>query len=378
MNYLDKTGLTRLWSKITAKLGQKQDTLVSGTNIKTINNQSLLGSGNINISGGGGGGSATDVQINGTSITSNGVADIITESAYDDTNNKIATMDDVTGQGYQTATEVLNTINFVSQSQEFQTYIAQIVTNLLPSGTEITVNTFEDLPLLGVSEFTKAFVRYPSLYDVTTIADLNYDITQMHNASPVAEPDYSQILTSQDTFTIAYSDSFGKEFSIALMPGNQSGILLFGYSDTLGGSATSNTPMFVHTDGGMTGLNIPTGWSLVDSETLISVPVTFNEVPLIPAYLMTISQTAGNPLLIDNFFVDAKKHFAGEYRYINGAWRYQQTISTPFYENSYLTVPTSSVLFSTFNNGSESIATQITNLYNQVQELDREIHGGGE
>ena len=34
----------------------KQDVLVSGTNIKTINNQSLLGSGNITIEGGGGGG----------------------------------------------------------------------------------------------------------------------------------------------------------------------------------------------------------------------------------------------------------------------------------------------------------------------------------
>ena len=34
----------------------KQDTLVSGQNIKTINNQSILGSGNITISGGGGGG----------------------------------------------------------------------------------------------------------------------------------------------------------------------------------------------------------------------------------------------------------------------------------------------------------------------------------
>lgn len=33
----------------------KQDNLVSGTNIKTINSQSLLGSGNIVISGGGGG-----------------------------------------------------------------------------------------------------------------------------------------------------------------------------------------------------------------------------------------------------------------------------------------------------------------------------------
>lgn len=30
----------------------KQDTLISGTNIKTINNESLLGSGNISITGG--------------------------------------------------------------------------------------------------------------------------------------------------------------------------------------------------------------------------------------------------------------------------------------------------------------------------------------
>lgn len=39
-------------------LNSKQATLVSGTNIKTINNQSILGSGNIAISGGSGGGDA--------------------------------------------------------------------------------------------------------------------------------------------------------------------------------------------------------------------------------------------------------------------------------------------------------------------------------
>ena len=35
-------------------LGEKQSTLVSGTNLKTINNESLLGEGNIDIQGGGG------------------------------------------------------------------------------------------------------------------------------------------------------------------------------------------------------------------------------------------------------------------------------------------------------------------------------------
>ena len=69
----------------------KQDTLVSGTNIKTINNTSLLGSGNINI---GGGGTATDVQINGTSITSGGTANILTNGTYS-SSNKIATMNDL-------------------------------------------------------------------------------------------------------------------------------------------------------------------------------------------------------------------------------------------------------------------------------------------
>lgn len=57
----------------------KQNTLVSGTNIKTINNQSILGSGNIDIAGGGG--TVTDVQTfsewNGEhweSVVENGVA----------------------------------------------------------------------------------------------------------------------------------------------------------------------------------------------------------------------------------------------------------------------------------------------------------------
>lgn len=43
-------------------LTTKQDTLVSGTNIKTINNQSILGSGNIDIEGGSGEGLSTEVK----------------------------------------------------------------------------------------------------------------------------------------------------------------------------------------------------------------------------------------------------------------------------------------------------------------------------
>lgn len=60
---------------ITAATSTKQDTLVSGTNIKTINNQSILGEGNITIEGGGGGG-----------ITSSEVQTMIDESISGKTN----------------------------------------------------------------------------------------------------------------------------------------------------------------------------------------------------------------------------------------------------------------------------------------------------
>lgn len=53
MGYLDNTGLEHLWAKIKERLSAKQDALVSGTNIKTVNGESLLGDGNITISGGG-------------------------------------------------------------------------------------------------------------------------------------------------------------------------------------------------------------------------------------------------------------------------------------------------------------------------------------
>ena len=51
IKYLNDIGLNEIWANIknyiTAQLLGKQDTLVSGTNIKTVNNQSLLGSGNV-------------------------------------------------------------------------------------------------------------------------------------------------------------------------------------------------------------------------------------------------------------------------------------------------------------------------------------------
>ena len=54
---------------ITAATSTKQDTLVSGTNIKTINGETLLGEGNITIQGGGGGLTEDDELLLSTALT---------------------------------------------------------------------------------------------------------------------------------------------------------------------------------------------------------------------------------------------------------------------------------------------------------------------
>jgi hypothetical protein len=67
-------------TQISTALGSKQATLVSGTNIKTINNESILGSGNIDIQGGGG---VDVVQTTGTSTT-----DVMSQDAVTTVINK--------------------------------------------------------------------------------------------------------------------------------------------------------------------------------------------------------------------------------------------------------------------------------------------------
>ena len=57
-----------------------QEALVSGTNIKTINNESILGSGNITISGGSGGSGEANVI---ESISINGTAQTVTSKNVD-------------------------------------------------------------------------------------------------------------------------------------------------------------------------------------------------------------------------------------------------------------------------------------------------------
>lgn len=69
----------RALNELNEEVSEKQDTLVSGTNIKTINNESILGSGNINIQGGS---DINVVQTTGYSTTDVMSQDAVTYSIY--------------------------------------------------------------------------------------------------------------------------------------------------------------------------------------------------------------------------------------------------------------------------------------------------------
>lgn len=84
-------------------LNDKQDTLVSGTNIKTINNQSIIGSGNINISGG-----TTYTAGNGIDITNNTISIDNSVVATQTNISDMATQTWVGNQGYLTSSALTN------------------------------------------------------------------------------------------------------------------------------------------------------------------------------------------------------------------------------------------------------------------------------
>ena len=94
----------------------KQDQLVSGDNIKTINGVSILGTGNLII--GEGGSIATDVRINDTSVTDDGMANISVDGVYNAATNKIVTESSLTNLRNTITSDIPSIIDFVTYNTE--------------------------------------------------------------------------------------------------------------------------------------------------------------------------------------------------------------------------------------------------------------------
>lgn len=155
--YEDEEVISASLNDLNERMEEKQDLLVSGSNIKTINNQSLLGSGNINISGGGGDVNVIEiVKVNGTALTpdANKAVNVVVPTALSalstDTTHQLVTSSEKTNWNSHTGnTEVHVTANDKSTWSGKQdalvsgTNIKTINTNSLLGSGDITIPTGE-------------------------------------------------------------------------------------------------------------------------------------------------------------------------------------------------------------------------------------------
>lgn len=167
----------------TTDISGKQATLVSGTNIKTINNTSLLGSGDISIPTG----VTTTVKINGTSITSSGVADIKTNGTYNATSNKIATMSDVPAEQVQS--------NWTETNISSKAYI-QNKPSLATVATSGSYNDLSNKPTIPTVNNATLTITQDGTTKGTFTANASSDVTINLDAGGGASRNIGEIIPS--------------------------------------------------------------------------------------------------------------------------------------------------------------------------------------
>ena len=188
----------------------KQDALVSGTNIKTINNTSLLGSGNINITSGGG--TMVDMRVNNTSVVdANNVGNIVTETAYDSSTNKIATMSDVPDTSNFIDKDVNNLTNYslttTLQTDKSLTKGVEYIVGTQSSDTNAWKGTSTDTGCSSGTLYTGKMIMY-HLPTAGTSSAATLNLTLPDGTTTGAKNIYRQASTTVTTTFAAGCDIF--------------------------------------------------------------------------------------------------------------------------------------------------------------------------
>ena len=143
----------------------KQDALVSGTNIKTINNQSILGSGNISISGGGGG----SVDIDGSSITKNSDDEIQTVGVIDNNSGNTNKIWTGTLQQYNAIqNKDANTLYYITDDDATST-LRQKVEVITSSATSYTIANLTANKSYKLGELTALTITACETFDEESV-----------------------------------------------------------------------------------------------------------------------------------------------------------------------------------------------------------------
>ena len=195
---------------ITVLQNNKQDVLISGENIKTINNESILGSGNIEIGGGGGGTSdytnltnkpkINNVELNGNkSLNDLGIQPVgnyALESEIPDVSNFITK--DVNNLTYYTLSSELSSVATSGSYNDLtnKPTIPSEVTETTVSNWGFTKNigTIAGITMNGVSKGTSGVV------DLGTVITSHQDISGKANKISVVQSSASTIEINSNTF----------------------------------------------------------------------------------------------------------------------------------------------------------------------------------
>ena len=185
-NYYDKTQVDSLIPNISTK----QDTLVSATNIKTINGESVLGSGDIVISSGG----AVDSVAGKTGVVTLVKGDVGLNNVDNtsDTNKPISTatqtalnskVDKVAGKGlstedYTTAekTKLTGLSNYTKPASEPISYITGLQTALDSKVSKTGIETLHSTDALRISGTTLSLYKGDGTFESVVTQDTVYTL----------------------------------------------------------------------------------------------------------------------------------------------------------------------------------------------------------
>lgn len=179
----------------------KQDLLVSGTNIKTINNQSILGNGNLEISGGN--------------------VDLTNYYTKTESDAKYATKDELTAVETVANNADTKADAATSRVESVETSLGN-KQDILVSGTNI--KTINSQSIIGSGDLTISGVSEEQAQEIAKIPTLETEIAQKANVSdvPTVQTDYNG--TNKKYIYSSFSDSNYSVYSNFTFRPNEKGI----------------------------------------------------------------------------------------------------------------------------------------------------------
>lgn len=192
----DSDGVT-----LETKLGQKQDTLVSGTSIKTINSTSLLGSGNVSVqptlvSG-------TNIKtVNGTSLLGSGNLVVASQVDVDSTPTS-GSANAVSSGGVYTALEGKQaTISTVNVTVDSNTGTPSGTGSVSGSTLSLSFSNLKGEGFAGVSSSQDGTMTITLTNGDTVTVDLNHNHPQYLKYVLLADEAAYTALTTKDSTTL--------------------------------------------------------------------------------------------------------------------------------------------------------------------------------